>query len=76
MLNLFLVLVVEEEVAQGNFRADIVFHVAIIANLRIKYTCHSSSKLKYVVVVVIGAKALTYKALALQLGYNHEGVSP
>ena len=36
MLNLFLVLVVEEEVAQGNFRADIVFHVSIIANLRIK----------------------------------------
>ena len=71
ILNLFLVLVTEEEVAQGDNRADIVYYVAVVANIRIKYTCHSSSKLKYVVVVVIGPKALSCKASALQQGYNH-----
>lgn len=36
MLYLFPVLVAEEKVAQGDLCADIVFYVAVIANLRIK----------------------------------------
>jgi hypothetical protein len=33
---MFLVLVTEKEVAQGDFRADVVLYVAIIADLCIK----------------------------------------
>ena len=36
MLYLFLVLVTEEKVAQGDFRANVVFYVAVKANLCIK----------------------------------------
>lgn len=36
MLYLFHVLVAEEEVAQGDFRTDVVFYVAVKANLCIK----------------------------------------
>ena len=36
MLYLFLVLIAEEEVVQGDFSADFVFYVAVITNFRIK----------------------------------------